>query len=138
MRRTLWRGCGGNQAWGIKHLFSIIKQHGALLAKGRLLGVQFATLFRDGLYERLGRNAVEQAMRLREVFEGAGYRSVVASPTNQQFFSLPNDVIDRLHEHISFDYWGPRGDKESVVRLVTSWYTTKEDIDRVREVLSSI
>ena len=123
---------------GIKHLFSIIKQHGALLAKGRLLGVQFATLFRDGLYERLGRNAVEQAMRLREVFEGAGYRSVVASPTNQQFFSLPNDVIDRLHEHISFDYWGPRGDMKSVVRLVTSWYTTKEDIDRVREVLSSI
>lgn len=120
---------------GIKHLFSIIKQHGALLAKGRLLGVQFATLFRDGLYERLGSNAVEQAMRLREAFEGAGYRSVVASPTNQQFFRLPNDVIDRLREHISFDYWGPRGETESTVRLVTSWYTTKEDIDKVCELL---
>lgn len=113
----------------LKNLFPLVKQHGALLAKGRLLGVQFGALFRDGLYERIGEGAVQLALRIREAFRAAGYEVVKESPTNQQFFHLPNDVIDRLRETISFDYWGPRGATDSVVRFVTSWATTEEDVD---------
>lgn len=113
----------------LKNLFPLVKQHGALLAKGRLLGVQFRALFRDGLYERIGEGAVQLALRIREAFRAAGYEVVKESPTNQQFFRLPNDVIDRLRETISFDYWGPRGATDSVVRFVTSWATTEEDVD---------
>jgi threonine aldolase len=72
---------------------------------------------------------VQLALRIREAFRAAGYVVVKESPTNQQFFCLPNDVIDRLRETISFDYWGPRGATDSVVRFVTSWATTEEDVD---------
>ena len=119
----------------LKHLFPLVKQHGALLAKGRLLGVQFGELFRDGLYEQLGKQAVRLALRVSDALRNTGYSSVIDSPTNQQFFTLPNDLIDRLREHISFDYWGPRGDSESAVRFVTSWATTKEDIERIKQLL---
>lgn len=115
----------------IKSLFSLVKQHGALLAKGRLLGLQFSTLLRDGLYTRIAGRAVEQARRLREAFRAAGYDVVIESPTNQQFLRLPNAVIDRLREHASFDYWGPRGETHSTVRFVTSWATTDDDIDEL-------
>ena len=93
------------------------------------MGVQFGALFRDGLYERIGKEAVCLALKIREAFRKAGYKVVIESPTNQQFFQLPNDVIDRLRESISFDYWGPRGERESVVRFVTSWSTTEVDVD---------
>ena len=119
----------------LKNLFPLIKQHGALLAKGRLLGVQFAAMFTDGLYYAIGRHAVEQALRIREAFRAKGYEIVIESPTNQQFFRLPNEVIDRLRKEASFDYWGARGETDSVVRFVTSWSTTKEDVDRLIELI---
>lgn len=119
----------------LTNLFPLVKQHGALLAKGRLLGVQFGVLFRDGLYERIGEHAVRLAVRLREAMRGAGYEVFIESPTNQQFFRLPNEVIDRLRANVSFDYWGPRGERDSVVRFVTSWATTDEDVDRLCEIL---
>lgn len=113
----------------LRNLFPLVKQHGALLAKGRLLGIQFAELFRDGLYYEIGAHAVRLAVRLREIVRAAGYDIVIESPTNQQFVRLPNDVIDTLRQSISFDYWGPRGKDCSVVRFVTSWYTTDEDVE---------
>ncbi|MBQ8493617.1 MAG: low specificity L-threonine aldolase [Alistipes sp.] len=119
----------------VKNLFSLVKQHGALLAKGRLLGIQFSTLLRDGLYERIGRHAVTLAMRLRAALQEAGYDAVVDSPTNQQFFHLPNDLIDHLHMVASFDYWGPRGATHSTIRLVTSWATTPAEVDEFIAVL---
>ena len=119
----------------LTNLFPLVKQHGALLAKGRLLGVQFCVLFRDGLYERIGEHAVRLAVRVREAMRRAGYEIVIESPTNQQFFRLPNEVIDRLRANVSFDYWGPRGERDSVVRFVTSWATTDEDVDRLCEIL---
>lgn len=119
----------------LRNLFPLVKQHGALLAKGRLLGLQFGVLFRDGLYERIGEKAVEHAITIRESFRKAGYEVVIESPTNQQFVRLPNEVIDRLRQDMSFDYWGSRGDKESIVRFVTSWATTDKDIERLKELV---
>lgn len=114
---------------------SIMKAHGAIIAKGRFLGIQFAQLFTDDLYMRIGRHGVETAMALRRVFEEKGYRCAIDSPTNQQFFALPNEVIDRLLPQITFECWGPRGETESMVRFVTSWETTLEDIACIREAL---
>ncbi|MBR6630988.1 MAG: aminotransferase class V-fold PLP-dependent enzyme [Alistipes sp.] len=119
----------------LRNLFPLVKQHGALLAKGRLLGLQFGVLFRDGLYERIGEKAVEHAITIRESFRKAGYEVVIESPTNQQFLRLPNEVIDRLRQDMSFDYWGSRGEKESIVRFVTSWATTDENIARLQELV---
>ena len=119
----------------LPHFFPLIKQHGALLAKGRLLGVQFEALFSDGLYERLARHAVEQAQRIKQAFREKGYEAVIDSPTNQQFFRLPNEVVDRLFREVTFEYWGPRGDRESVVRFVTSWATRESDVTRLISLL---
>lgn len=121
----------------LKNLTPLTKQHGALLAKGRLLGLQFEALFTDNLYMRIGRYAVELAMRLKDAFIAQGYEVVVDSPTNQQFFCLPNDLIDRLLESVSFEFWGPRGDTHSVVRFVTSWSTDSSFIDQLASLIRS-
>lgn len=112
----------------LPHFLSLMKQHGALMAKGRLAGVQFRTLFEDGLYMQIGRDAIRHAMEIRDIFKTAGYKVVIDSPTNQQFFELPNQLIDRLKENVSFEYWGPRGETVSMVRFVASWATTDEDV----------
>lgn len=120
----------------MKHFFPLQKAHGAVLAKGRLLGMQFKALFEDEpLYFRIGVHAVGLAMQLRHVFKKKGYKPFIDSPTNQQFFILPNKVIDRLLEHATFEYWGPRGKKESRVRFVTSWETTMKDIEALEALL---
>lgn len=100
-----------------------IKRHGALLAKGRILGVQFATLFTDDLYHRIGRHGVDMALRLRDALLDKGYRLLIDSPTNQQFPILPNALLDALRHDVSFNLWGPRGATETPVRLVTDWST---------------
>ena len=122
----------------LKNLFPLVKQHGALLAKGRLLGLQFGAMFRDGLYERLGRHATTLALRLREIFRSSGYEIVIESPTNQRFVRLPNAVIDKLRESASFDYWGPRGKEQSIVRFVTSWATREEDINQLERLIKEL
>lgn len=119
----------------LPHFTPLVKQHGAMLAKGRLLGVQFEALFEDGLYGRISEKAVRLAMRLKDTFKAKGYEPVIDSPTNQQFFRLPNTLIDRLMENVGFEMWGARQENESVVRFVTGWQTTDEDIDRLAELL---
>lgn len=113
----------------LRNFTPLVKQHGALLAKGRLLGVQFETLFTDGLYMEISRHAVNMAMKLKKAFTDNGYRLFIDSPTNQQFVYLPNEEIDRLRKIASFELWGPRKDKETPVRMVTSWATREEDVD---------
>lgn len=125
-----------NQAL-FKHAVTLIKRHGALMAKGRLLGVQFETLFTNGLYLELSRNAVDKAMQLKKAFVEAGYALYLDSPTNQQFFVLPNDVMDRLHESATFELWGPRGEKETTVRFVTDWATSQSDVDELTALLKA-
>ena len=122
----------------LKNFVPLVKQHGALLAKGRLLGVQFEALFTDGLYSQISKECVQRAVRLKEIFVNMGYTVEVDSPTNQQFFRLPNEVIDRLQEEATFEMWGPRGEKESIVRFVTGWTTTDADIDRLSELLAGV
>ena len=119
----------------LPYFFELVKQHGALLAKGRLQGIQFETLFTDGLYQRIARHAVEQAMRIRDAFVARGIRVAFPSPTNQQFFVLPNTLIDRLRQEVSFENWGPRGADETTVRFVTSWATTPEDVDHLIDLI---
>lgn len=112
----------------LHHFFPLQKAHGAVLAKGRLLGMQFAALFTDDLYMRIGRHTVALAMQLRKAFEDNGYKPFIDSPTNQQFFVLPNTLIDHLLQYATFEYWGPRGETESTVRFVTSWETTEQAV----------
>ncbi|MDE5646693.1 MAG: aminotransferase class V-fold PLP-dependent enzyme [Muribaculaceae bacterium] len=114
---------------------SLIKLHGATLAKGRLLGVQFTALFSNGLYERIGAHAVRLAMKLKAGFTEKGYRLYIDSPTNQQFFVLPNEKIDELKKVASFELWGPRGETETPVRFVTDWATTDADVDTLTAAL---
>lgn len=118
-----------------RYFFTHIKQHGALFAKGRILGLQFEALFTNGLYQRIGDNAVKMAMKMKQGFVDKGYRLMMDSHTNQQFFVLPNDVIDRLLAVATFEYWGPRGNSESAVRFVTDWSTTEDDIDTLLAAL---
>lgn len=119
----------------LPHFFPLIKQHGALLAKGRLQGIQFETLFTDGLYLNIAKHAVRMAMKLKQAFKDKGYKIHIDSPTNQQFVCLPNAEIDRLSQFAGFELWGPRGEKETVVRFVTSWATREEDVDAFIELL---
>ena len=114
-----------------KHFTTMVKMHGALLAKGRLLGVQFETLFTDNLYTTAAQHAVRLAIKLRDGFAAMGYAPYINSPTNQQFFKLPNSIIDKLAKVATFEYWGPRGTSESVVRFVCSWATKEEDVDEL-------
>ena len=104
----------------------LIKQRGGMLAKGRLLGLQFLTLFEDDLYMRLGRRAVEQAMAIRRAFEDADIPLRYASPTNQQFPILTDSQYAALAERYVFSDWG-REERGRVVRFCTSWATAPED-----------
>ncbi len=122
----------------LHHFFPLIKQHGALLAKGRLLGVQFEALFENNLYEEIGLQTVEKAIRIRNLFSSKGYKIVVDSPTNQQFIYLPNDIMDKLAKEVSFELWGPRGKEYTTVRFVTGWATKASDIDLLESILNSL
>ena len=110
------------------HFFTIVKQHGALMAKGRLLGIQFDVLMEDGLYFKIARHAVEQAMRLRDAFVEKGYQMYADSPTNQQFVLLDKETIERLEKDFVFEQWYPVGDMMNC-RFVTSWATLPSDVD---------
>lgn len=119
-----------------KHFLTIVKQHGALLAKGRVAGVQFDRLFTDGLYLKLGKHAIELAEELKTILMEKGYAFFLSSPTNQQFIIVENAVLDRLTEAgIAYGFWEKYDANHTVIRLATSWSTTKEDLAGLREVL---
>ena len=148
-----------------KGFFSIVKRHGALMAKGRLSGVQFDALFseeRTGgavaaeqrliggaevrgyegarlhsepLYFAISRRAVELALEMKKIFREKGYRLFIDSPTNQQFVVLPNDEMHRLEKEVIFTHWEPYDEGHTVCRFVTSWATTEDDVARLRELI---
>lgn len=125
---------GGNAP---AHFFTTIKQHGALLAKGRLLGIQFDTLFTDGLYFRISRHAIDMAQELKSIFHKAGIEFYIDSPTNQQFVILTPDQIESLRKEVLFEIWDQLPEGRSVVRFVTSWATTKQQLSRLEELLAT-
>lgn len=110
------------------HFLTTVKQHGALLAKGRLLSVQFDALFTDGLYLEIGRHALEMAARMKAIFTQKGYPLHLASPTNQQFVVLTDAQTARLREHVAFSFWERLDGGRMVARFATSWSTTPEDL----------
>jgi threonine aldolase len=106
-----------------------MKQKGALLAKGRLIGIQFLTLFTDDLYFTLAAHANRLADRIRQAIDQAGYRYLTDSPSNQIFPVLPNRIIDELLKEYSFYVWEKVDTEHSAIRLVTSWATPETAVD---------
>ncbi len=121
-----------------KYIFTIIKRHGALLAKGRVLGLQFDTLFTDDLYFRVSRHAIDMAQALRKVFAKHGLSLGIDSPTNQQFVILSKEQKQRLAEEIAFEIWEPLPNDHLLCRFVTCWATTEADIAALDEALAHI
>ena len=121
-----------------RHFLTHAKQHGALLAKGRLLGVQFDTLFTDDLYGEVGRTAAAAAGELRRILREAGCTFFRESPTNQQFVVLDNAQVEALAERVRFSTWEKLGDGRTVIRLVTSWSTTPDDLAALKAALHDV
>ncbi len=108
-----------------------IKQRGGLLAKGRLLGIQFDTLFENNLYFNISNHAIDMAMKIKKAFSDKGYNFLYNSNTNQQFPILPNEVLSKLSEKYSFSFWEKVDENNSAVRFCTSWATKSEDVDEL-------
>lgn len=124
------------------HMLSRIKRHGALLAKSRVVGVQFEALFQPvgetSLYFTIGERAVVLAMHLRRLFvERLGYKPFIDSPTNQQFYVFPNKDLDRLRRYIGFEVWCPVDEDHTACRFVTSWATTEQEISDLETMILS-
>ena len=118
-----------------RHFITLIKQHGALLAKGRLLGIQFDTLFENDLYLKISKNAIEMAEKLKGIFKEKGYEFFMETPTNQQFIILENSKMVNLKDKVAFSFWEKYDDTHTVVRFATSWATTENDIKLLSEIL---
>ena len=115
----------------VPHLFTIIKQHGALLAKGRITGLQFDTLFTGSLYDEIGKSAIEAAARIRSALLEKGYTLAFPSPTNQIFITLEKEQAARHSEKIETSFWENTADGHTVMRICTSWATQQEEVDRL-------
>ena len=118
-----------------KHFFSIQKQHGAVIAKGALIGLQFEALFTDDLYFQLARHANQMAMRMKQIFQQKGYEFWLDSPTNQQFVILPDVKVEELSRKMEFTHWGQAPGHRTICRFVTSWATTDEELDTLEKLL---
>ena len=110
------------------HFMTSVKKRGALLAKGRLLGIQFDTLFTDGLYWKISRHAIEMAGKLKEIIRSKGWEFYMDSPTNQQLILMDEGQMSELGKTVLFDRWGVYDENRTIVRLATSWSTTEEDL----------
>ena len=115
-----------------------IKQNGGMLAKGRLLGIQFGTLFEDGLYFEIAKRANTLAQRIKEAATAHGIRLFGSSPTNQVFLVVENSKLAALEERIGYEYWQKYDDSSSVIRVCTSWATTDEAVDILIDAINSL
>lgn len=120
------------------HFITSVKRHGALLAKGRVLGIQFDTLFTDGLYFAISRHAMEMAERLKAILRNAGCRFYLDSPTNQQFVVIEDSKMQALAEKVAFSFWEKYDDTHTVIRFVTSWGTTDEELGVLENALAAL
>lgn len=118
-----------------KHFMTSAKKRGALLAKGRLLGVQFDALFTDDLYFRISRHAIDMAEKLKQMLTEKGYEFFLDSPTNQQFVVVDDRQLARLQDKVVCSYWEKLDDGRQVIRLATAWSTTEEDLIKLGQLL---
>ncbi|MBR4540329.1 MAG: aminotransferase class I/II-fold pyridoxal phosphate-dependent enzyme [Clostridia bacterium] len=118
-----------------KRFITHIKQHGAMVAKGRLIGVQFDALFTDGLYFDISRHAIDMTEKMKQGLAALGIAFFRPSPTNQQFVILENDVLERLKTQVRYSYWQPCDETRSVVRFAASWATREEDVDALLKII---
>ena len=121
-----------------KNFRYVVKQRGGMLAKGRLLGVQFEEMLKDGLYMELSRHAIELAMKLRDALRALNVPVLVDSPTNQQFPILPNVVLSMLNQKYSWATIEHVDAAHTAVRFCTSWATRETDVDRLIEDLGKL
>lgn len=119
----------------IPNFVTMIKQRGGLLAKGRLLGLQFDVLFTDNLYEKICKNGVDCAFMIRDELIKKGYKLYCDSPTNQQFIVVSNEKLQELKENIGFGYMDAYDENSSIIRLCTSFATKKEDVEKLKQLL---
>ncbi|MDO4343187.1 MAG: aminotransferase class V-fold PLP-dependent enzyme [Eubacteriales bacterium] len=117
-----------------KYFMTMAKQHGAMMAKGRLLGIQFDVLFTDGLYMEISRHAIRMAMLMKEGMKKRGCRFLLDSPTNQQFLVLENGEMEKLKEKVVFSFWEKVDDSHTAVRFATSWATQERDVRELLEL----
>lgn len=117
------------------HFMTMVKQQGALLAKGRLMGLQFDVLFTDDLYTRISKNAIETADRLKEGLAVKGYRFYMESPTNQVFPILENSQLAALEGKAKFGFWEKYDDTHTVMRIATSWATRMEEVEQLIDLM---
>ena len=118
-----------------KYFVTQIKQHGALLAKGRLLGIQFDTLFTNDRYFKISEHAIYMAEKLKQLFAEKRYRFYLDSPTNQQFIILENEKLQELSGKVDFSIWEKQDAEHTVVRFATSWSTQEADIEYLSTLL---
>ena len=119
----------------VPHSFTIVKQHGALLAKGRIAGIQFDVLFSDGLYGKIGTNAIRAAGRIRDALRRKGYTLTFETPTNQIFVTLGQEELAGLSEKVEMAFWEKTDPGHTVMRIATSWATRPEEVDRLIALL---
>lgn len=117
------------------HFLTQIKQQGALIAKGRLLGVQFDTLFTDDLYFEISRHAIDMAEKLKKLLTDKGYTFYLDSPTNQQFVLISDEKLREIEKHVAVGFWEKPDSTHTVVRFATSWATTDEEIEELAKYL---
>ncbi len=118
-----------------KYFMTMVKQQGGLLAKGWLLGLQFDTLFTDGLYYEISKNAIDMAELIKNGFQKKGYRFFIDSPTNQQFIIMENERIEQLKSKAAFSFWEKYDESHTVVRFATSWATRREDAEELCRII---
>lgn len=122
----------------IPHFFTIIKQHGALLAKGRIAGIQFDTLFTDGLYENIGKPAIKAADAMRQLLVEKGFTLAFDSPTNQVFVIVDDAILPKLDEKVVYSFWEKYDDNHTIIRFASSWATTMDDVKALDAVLDHV
>lgn len=126
------------ERFDLRQFRTLIKQQGGLLAKGRLLGIQFEVLFEDGLYFQNARHSNIQAMKIKQAFADRGIKFLIDSPTNQQFPILTPKQDEALREKFSYELWQPMPDGNLAVRFCTSWATSDEAVDELVQAVKTL
>lgn len=121
-----------------KNFITTRRKHGALLAKGRVIGISFETLFTDNLYIEIGKKILDTSKKLRDVLHKNNCKFFLESPTNQQFIILENSVLKALNSRVAVTNWDKFDEQHRVVRLVASWSTSDQDLNALDGALSEI